>query len=242
MPQDGQTAARLRSVRREGADDNVATGPHGLRHALRIGLAARGFDEKMKRRAVVPQIIRFRWLPGGYVGGDPRHFRGPRPEPDLGGRKRALRKVENGRAKSLVQKGIHQPRRAAADIDYRGARFCASCPDEIKRDGRMLLKPAQLVPRPSFIDLVPVGLPVGDQGLPPIRRMNRWTPAEVPASALSKNRAADPYMGRAELNRELEIGAHAHRERQNPVARGDLVQKREMRRGLIVEGRNAHEA
>src|SRR6202043_2326601 len=60
-------------------------------------------------------------------------------------------------------------------------------------------------------------------------------------SAFSKNRAADPYMGGAQLSRELEIGAHAHRERQNPVARGDLVQKREMRRGLIVDGRNAHQ-
>src|ERR1700731_1914208 len=61
-------------------------------------------------------------------------------------------------------------------------------------------------------------------------------------SAFPKNRAADPYMGRAELDREFEIGAHAHRERQNPIARGDLVQKREMRRGLIVDGWNAHEA
>ena len=72
MPQDRETAAPFRPIQRECADDDMATGPHGLRHATCVSQAIGSFSEKMKRRAVVPQIIGFRWLPGGYVGGDPR--------------------------------------------------------------------------------------------------------------------------------------------------------------------------
>ncbi len=49
-------------------------------------------------------------------------------------------------------------------------------------------------------------------------------------------------MGRPQLNRGFEIGAHAHADDGKPVAVGDLRQQREMRRGLFIGRRNAHHA
>ena len=49
-------------------------------------------------------------------------------------------------------------------------------------------------------------------------------------------------MGGAELDRDRKIGAHAHRQVLQPVARGDLRGQREMRRRRIVDRRNAHQA
>src|ERR671912_1280786 len=57
-----------------------------------------------------------------------------------------------------------------------------------------------------------------------------------------EDRAADPHMGRAELDRGFEIGAHAHRERVEPIASGNLGEEREMRRGRLLGGRDAHQA
>ena len=48
-------------------------------------------------------------------------------------------------------------------------------------------------------------------------------------------------MGRAELDRRLEIGAHAHREQRQAVAPGDGVEQREMRRGRVLGRRDAHQ-
>src|SRR3954470_15515302 len=59
--------------------------------------------------------------------------------------------------------------------------------------------------------------------------------------ALSEDRAPDPDVRGAELDRGLVIGAHAHREPRQPVARRDLGEEREMRRGRLVGGRDAHQ-
>ena len=45
-----------------------------------------------------------------------------------------------------------------------------------------------------------------------------------------------------ELDRDGEVGAHAHRQLRQTVARGDLGGQREMRPRRVVDGRNAHQA
>ena len=53
--------------------------------------------------------------------------------------------------------------------------------------------------------------------------------------------AADAHMRRAERDRDREIRAHAHRQKLEPVARGDFRGERKMRRRRLVERRNAHQ-
>ena len=48
-------------------------------------------------------------------------------------------------------------------------------------------------------------------------------------------------MGGAELDRNRKIGAHTHRQVLQPVARGDLLGQREMRRRRIIDRRDAHQ-
>src|ERR1035437_10666329 len=57
-----------------------------------------------------------------------------------------------------------------------------------------------------------------------------------------EDRRADAHMGGAELDRDREVGAHAHRQFRKTVARGDLRGQREMRRRRIANRRNAHQA
>ena len=45
-----------------------------------------------------------------------------------------------------------------------------------------------------------------------------------------------------EANCRLEIVAHPHAEMDQRVSHGDLLEQREMRRGLGAEGRNAHQS
>ena len=65
---------------------------------------------------------------------------------------------------------------------------------------------------------------------------------EPEPSPMSENRRADAHMGGAELDRDREVGAHAHRQIFQPVARGDLRGQRKMRRRRIVDRRDAHQA
>ena len=58
----------------------------------------------------------------------------------------------------------------------------------------------------------------------------------------AEDRAADAHMRRAEFDGDFEIAAHAHRQDFDSVARGDLVEQSEMRRGLLIDRRDAHEA
>jgi 2-keto-4-pentenoate hydratase len=71
-----------------------------------------------------------------------------------------------------------------------------------------------------------------------------WVPAFAGTTNLprAKNRRAHAHMGRAERDRDRKIGAHAHRQILQPVARGNLRGQREMRRRGVVERRDAHQA
>src|SRR5690606_7681977 len=59
---------------------------------------------------------------------------------------------------------------------------------------------------------------------------------------LSEQGAADADVRRAEADRDLEVGAHAHAQHLEVVTLCDLAQQGEMRRRLLVLGRDAHEA
>src|SRR5689334_15042748 len=54
--------------------------------------------------------------------------------------------------------------------------------------------------------------------------------------------AADADMGGAQPHRRFVVGAHAHADLCEPVARGHLVQQREVQRRLLVDRRDAHQA
>src|SRR5579862_4171276 len=62
------------------------------------------------------------------------------------------------------------------------------------------------------------------------------------ALTMPEDRRADANMGRAELDRDSEVGAHAHRQVLQAVARGDLRGQRKMRRRRVIDRRNAHQA
>src|SRR5580704_4981234 len=58
----------------------------------------------------------------------------------------------------------------------------------------------------------------------------------------AEERGADAHRGRAEPDRGLEVGAHAHREAGKAVAGGDLGGEREVGAWRLVVRRNAHQA
>src|SRR3954470_15886652 len=64
-------------------------------------------------------------------------------------------------------------------------------------------------------------------------------PEPASESPRAEYRRADADMGGAELDRDREVRAHAHRQTLEPVARGDLGSQREMRRRRVIDRRNA---
>src|SRR5437764_1161611 len=59
--------------------------------------------------------------------------------------------------------------------------------------------------------------------------------------SLTEYRRANPHMRGTETNGALEIGAHAHAESLEVVLARDLGEQREMRRGRLINRRNAHQ-
>src|SRR5919108_5745782 len=57
----------------------------------------------------------------------------------------------------------------------------------------------------------------------------------------AENRAADPHMGGAELDRRLEVGAHAHAQLLKLELLGEFCQEREVDGRLLVDRRKAHQ-
>src|SRR5690349_4950601 len=58
--------------------------------------------------------------------------------------------------------------------------------------------------------------------------------------SLAEDGGADAHVRRPHSDGGRKIGAHAHRQKLEPVARRDLGGEREMRPGRLVERRNAH--
>jgi len=73
----------------------------------------------------------------------------------------------------------------------------------------------------------------------PARRMAVERGADLPQRAPG---IGDAHQRRAELHRNLVVGAHAHTELREPVAARDVAQQREVQRGLLVMRRDAHES
>jgi hypothetical protein len=159
---DRQPAAPLRAVRRESPDDDMAARTHGLPEARRIGGAIRRVGEEMQRGAIVPDVVGLRRPPRGDVGGDPLRLRAGRAEPRLRGRERVRGEVEHrDGAEPALEQGVDQPRRPAADVDDRGLGRDPGGADEIERDGRALLEPADLALALGPVDVLPVGMTIG---------------------------------------------------------------------------------
>src|SRR3546814_1699177 len=60
-------------------------------------------------------------------------------------------------------------------------------------------------------------------------------------SASAENRRSDPHTRCTELDRRLEIARHAHRQFLQPALPGKPCEKREMRAGILVRRRDAHQ-
>lgn len=94
-------------------------------------------------------------------------MRTPRAKSRLRGCKRPFRKIEDGDSfKTLVKECIDQPRCAPADIDDRRGGIHASCPNEIKGNVGLLLKPADGVFVFGRVNIIPVGLATAHSSFP----------------------------------------------------------------------------
>src|SRR6185369_10137848 len=88
---DRQTAAHLRAVQCKCPDDDEAAGLDRSIEASEIGGAVGGIGQKMKCRAIVPEIEALRWIPAGDVSRDPLHLGRFVSEPCPGPLKRCFR-------------------------------------------------------------------------------------------------------------------------------------------------------
>jgi hypothetical protein len=80
---DRQTAAPFRAIQRESADDGVAADLQGSPKARDVTGTVARFDEEVKRRPVVPDVVGLRRLPTRRVGNDPADLRGSILKPVL---------------------------------------------------------------------------------------------------------------------------------------------------------------
>jgi len=81
MPDDRQTAALLRPIRRKCSDDYVSAGTQGDPHALGVGCAVARVGQEMERGPVVPNIVAFVGVPCCDVCDNPSDVLGLRTEP-----------------------------------------------------------------------------------------------------------------------------------------------------------------
>ncbi len=106
---DRQSAAPLRSVRSEGAYDNVSTGPDRLLQVTDIGGAIWSIGKEMKRRTIVPQIVGSGWLPGGDIRNHPFDARSPLAKTRLGCIKSGGGKIQDRNLSNFsLDKRVHQ--------------------------------------------------------------------------------------------------------------------------------------
>ncbi|MDT4880525.1 hypothetical protein FQZ97_1162920 [compost metagenome] len=110
---------------------------------LDIGGAVVRIGQEMKGGPIMPYVVGAFRLPLGHVGGDPVHLIRTRAKPRPGGFECSRREIEHGdRRHALIKQCIDQPRRAATDIDQRRRGNCRMFVDEIERNGRRTLEPA----------------------------------------------------------------------------------------------------
>src|SRR5262245_11771301 len=96
VPNNRKTTAPLRTIRRKGTDNHVATDVHSFQYALDVCSTVFRIGKKMQSCAVVPYIVSLSWLPACNVRHDPLCLRAVRPKSGLRSSQRLFRKVENG--------------------------------------------------------------------------------------------------------------------------------------------------
>ena len=68
---DGEAAAALGAVQREGGEDDGCSGVERVFEGGEVGAAGRRVGEEVEDGAVVPEIVAGRGVPGGDVGDEP---------------------------------------------------------------------------------------------------------------------------------------------------------------------------
>ena len=71
VPNHWKTATALRPVRCKGADDHMPARAHCLAHAPSLCGVVGWFDQEMKCRPVLPNIVALVWAPCRHVGDNP---------------------------------------------------------------------------------------------------------------------------------------------------------------------------
>ena len=155
-----EAAAASRSVESEARDDDVASGRNSAEHLSDILLPVFGLRQKMKHRPVMPDVVScFGKLRVEYVGGHPMHAIGSFTQTLSRDCERRRSNVENRHvAIAGVEKPVNQSGCATADVDYWTVESGRHFLDEMKRDVRFGLIPADLCWIAGVVHFFPVTL------------------------------------------------------------------------------------
>lgn len=153
-------AAAFRAVEVEGRDHHPAVGLRRLFQGCQIGRTARGLDQEMEDRPIMPDIVLPRRRPGRDVGDDPADPVGalPEPLPRLG--EGAVGDIEDSDiGKAAVEQFAGQMRCAATNINDGGRHRIGAEPYPVERLLGKGLKPVDLVLGLALVDVGRVALP-----------------------------------------------------------------------------------
>jgi hypothetical protein len=118
--------------------------------------------QEVKGRAIVPHVVALGRLPLGHVSHDPPYVRSLAAETRPGGRQRLFGKIQNGqRFKPLFKESIDQARGTASDVEDGCTLRHARRINQVERNSRAVLKPADLLLALGSVDILPMGLPTG---------------------------------------------------------------------------------
>src|SRR5580700_7629760 len=157
VPADSEAAASFRAVQRKRADDRVSARTQGALQPGDIGRPIPRKREKMKRRAVVPEVIAPRRLPGGHVGRNPCHPIRLLADTRARGSKRRSRQIEHGHVLIAPRnKAFGEPRGAAANFDDGRTSGYPGLLDQLQGKRGRFLKPAQLAFALTGVNVLPM--------------------------------------------------------------------------------------
>jgi hypothetical protein len=131
-------------VRCECGHDNVAAWLHSAHHLGDISVTICLVGQKMENRTIVPHVKGTFWQREGcHVAFYPAHETCSRSEASAGNSQCLAGEVQNGKIFVTVgEEVINQGRGPAADIDDRCCRYGTNPADQIRRQRRVGLKPA----------------------------------------------------------------------------------------------------
>lgn len=144
MAHDGQATASVRTVRREGRNDQGAALTEAQSKALNVCGPIGLVGEEMKHGPIVPDIDLWDRPSAGHVRFNPRNSVLGRAQPDLCPGERRTRNIEHRHA--LIpsrQEDVREAGIPAPNVDHSTRRLESCCVDQLQRYGRLWLKPAQ---------------------------------------------------------------------------------------------------